>query len=132
MEIRFDESEVIVVDMGTGYIKAGYSGDDLPRVVIPTVIGEKEQQIMEDASGQPGDSKPNKVVSKKIGNDAYLNRSDHEIHYPIQRGIVQDWSRMTDLLEHVFINELGVEPRNATVLMTDSPMSRKEDKQQLA
>ena len=42
MEIRFDESEVIVVDMGTGYIKAGYSGDDLPRVVIPTVIGEKE------------------------------------------------------------------------------------------
>ena len=83
MEIRFDESEVIVVDMGTGYIKAGYSGDDLPRVVIPTVIGEKEQQIMEDASGQPGDSKPNKVVSKKIGNDAYLNRSDHEIHYPI-------------------------------------------------
>ena len=35
---------------------------------------------------------------------------------------------MTDLLEHVFINELGVEPRNATVLMTDSPMSRKEDK----
>ena len=30
MEVRFDESEVVVVDMGTGYIKAGYSGEDLP------------------------------------------------------------------------------------------------------
>ena len=40
MEIRFDESDVIVVDIGSGFIKAGYSGEDLPRVVIPTVIGE--------------------------------------------------------------------------------------------
>ena len=47
MEVRFDESQVIVVDMGTGFIKAGYSGMDLPQVVIPTVIGEPES-----ASGQ--------------------------------------------------------------------------------
>lgn len=42
MEIRFDESDVIVVDLGSGFIKAGYSGEDLPRVVIPTVVGERE------------------------------------------------------------------------------------------
>ena len=132
MEIRFDESEVIVVDMGTGYIKAGYSGEDLPRVVIPTVVCEKESHVADDNNGGPGDSKPNKVVSKKYGMDAYQHRNDHDIHYPIQRGIVKDWSRMTDLLEHVFIQELGIEPRNATVLMTDSPMSPKEDKQKLA
>ena len=39
---------------------------------------------------------------------------------------------MTELLEHVFTNEMGIDPRNATLLMTDSPMSRKEDKQRLA
>jgi actin len=49
MEVRFDESEVIVIDMGSGFIKAGYSGEDLPRVVIPTVIGEKEN-VVEDGS----------------------------------------------------------------------------------
>jgi actin-related protein len=27
--------------MGTGLTKAGFSGEDLPRVVMPTVIGEK-------------------------------------------------------------------------------------------
>ena len=71
MEIRFDESEVIVVDIGTGFIKAGFSGEDLPRVVIPTVIGERESAIADDSANGNGDSKPNKVVSKKVGNEAY-------------------------------------------------------------
>jgi len=128
MEVRFDESDVIVVDMGTGFIKAGYSGEDLPRVVIPTVMSERENFTAEDNTNNPGDSKPNKVVSKKFGMDAYAHRNDHELHHPIQRGIVQDWTRMTDLLEQIFHQELGVDPRSATVLMTDSPMSRKEDK----
>ena len=131
MEIRFDESEVIVVDVGTGYIKAGYSGEDLPRVVIPTIIGMHESSSVDDATTNAGDSKP-KVVSKKVGNEAYLHQSDHELYNPIQRGIVTDWDKLTELLEHVFYTELGIEPRNATVLMTDSPMSRKSDKQQLA
>ena len=59
MEVRFDESEVVVVDMGSGFIKAGYSGEDLPRVVIPTVIGEHENTSAEDSAAQT-DSKPNK------------------------------------------------------------------------
>jgi actin-related protein len=27
-----------VIDNGTGFIKAGFSGEDLPRLVIPTVV----------------------------------------------------------------------------------------------
>ena len=132
MEIRFDESEVIVVDLGSGFIKAGYSGEDVPRVVIPTVVGEPENVQAEDSGNPTGDSKPSKFIQKKMGMDAFLNRHDHGLHFPIQRGIIQDWDRLTMLLEHVFTNELGIEPRNATVLMTDSLKSKKEDKQHLA
>lgn len=64
--------------------------------------------------------------------DAYAHRDDHELIHPIQRGIVQDWDRMRDLLSHIFYTELQCDPKYATVLMTDSPMSRKEDKQHLA
>ncbi len=39
MEILFDQEEFLVIDNGTGYIKAGFSGQDLPRIVIPTVVG---------------------------------------------------------------------------------------------
>ena len=131
MEVRFDESEVVVIDMGSGFIKAGYSGEDLPRVVIPTVIGERENTV-EDGSTQPGDGKPNKVYSKKVGNEAFAHRSDHELFHPVNRGIVTDWNRFTELLEYVFESELQVNSNQATVLMTDCPMSRKEDKHRMA
>ena len=53
MEIRFDQGEeFIVVDMGSGLLKAGFSGEDLPRVVIPTVVGERTIEV--DQSAQPG------------------------------------------------------------------------------
>lgn len=32
METYFDTGEVVVIDNGTGFIKAGFAGEDLPRV----------------------------------------------------------------------------------------------------
>lgn len=34
METFFDSKEAIVIDNGTGYVKVGYSGEDLPRVSL--------------------------------------------------------------------------------------------------
>ena len=44
MEVRFNQEEFVVIDNGTGYIKAGFSGQDLPRIVIPTAVGEHIEQ----------------------------------------------------------------------------------------
>ena len=97
MEVRFDESETIVVDLGSGFIKAGYSGEDLPRVVIPTVIGEHQYQVMEDAvNNQNGDGKAK--VSHKFGQAAFDAKGDHTLHQPIQRGIIQDTERLKLIL----------------------------------
>ena len=42
MDIRFDQGEeFVVVDIGSGCIKVGFSGEDLPRVVMPTCVGER-------------------------------------------------------------------------------------------
>ena len=32
METFFDQKEVVVIDNGTGFIKAGFAGEDMPRV----------------------------------------------------------------------------------------------------
>jgi actin len=40
MEIFFDQEEFVVIDNGSGFVKAGFSGQDLPRLIIPTVMGE--------------------------------------------------------------------------------------------
>ena len=33
METFFDQKEVVVIDNGTGFIKAGFAGEDMPRVI---------------------------------------------------------------------------------------------------
>jgi actin-related protein len=45
MEIAFDQEEFVVLDLGTGFIKAGFSGEDLPRCMIPTSIAEKVIEV---------------------------------------------------------------------------------------
>ena len=45
MEIFFDQEEFLVIDNGTGFIKAGFSGQDLPRLIIPTILGSKKEPI---------------------------------------------------------------------------------------
>ena len=35
-----DEGEPVVIDIGSGTIKAGFASDDAPRVDFPTIKGE--------------------------------------------------------------------------------------------
>lgn len=45
METFFDQKEVCVIDNGTGYVKIGFAGEDLPRVVMPNVMSTKTIQV---------------------------------------------------------------------------------------
>lgn len=42
LECKFDETDVIVMDTGSGLTKVGYSGYDVPVRVIPTVAFQGE------------------------------------------------------------------------------------------
>jgi len=45
MEILFDQEEFVVIDNGTGFVKAGFAGADMPRLAIPTIVGEHVEEI---------------------------------------------------------------------------------------
>jgi actin beta/gamma 1 len=34
-----DEQQVVVVDNGSGVVKAGFSGEDAPRAIFPSIVG---------------------------------------------------------------------------------------------
>lgn len=132
METLFDQEEFVVIDMGTGYIKAGFSGEDLPRVVMPTVVGEQIVEL-EEANQQIGDVR--RQINHCFGNAAFKSRETdppHELHYPIQRGIITDFDHCTDLLKHIFTKELGLDTNKMNVLMTDSPRNTKKNKMKIA
>jgi actin-related protein len=35
-----DEHEALVIDIGTGHLKAGFCSDDAPKHMVPMVIGK--------------------------------------------------------------------------------------------
>jgi actin len=45
-----DEVNTLVIDNGSGMCKAGFSGDEAPRLVFPSVVGmpNYQHQIIED------------------------------------------------------------------------------------
>ncbi len=40
-----DEVSALVVDNGTGMVKAGFAGEDAPRAVFPSVVGRPRYQV---------------------------------------------------------------------------------------
>lgn len=67
MEIAFDQEEFVVIDMGSGYIKAGFSGEDMPRCIIPTAVAEQTIEADPALANQPGASESKPKTSYTFG-----------------------------------------------------------------
>ena len=76
MDIKFDQEEFVVIDNGTGFIKAGFSGQDLPRIVMPTVIGEKTEIVDNGVGNIQLHGEQQYKQSWKFGNQAYQRKDE--------------------------------------------------------
>ncbi len=36
----------ITIDNGSGYTKAGFSGEDEPKIIIPTIVGKPKNKMI--------------------------------------------------------------------------------------
>ena len=88
----------IVIDNGSGTIRAGYAGEDLPKCFFPSFVGRpKHPRVL--AGGLEGDV--------FIGNRAQELRGLLKIRYPLEHGIVTDWDDMERIWNWVYAEELG-------------------------
>ena len=79
------ETQSIVVENGSGVIKAGFSGDNQPRVKFPSIVGVPRS----DKAMVGVESK-----SEYIGDEAQKMRGVLKLSYPIKSGIVTEWDLM--------------------------------------
>ena len=115
----------IVLDCGTGIVKAGFSGDDAPISVFSTVVGH------------PKHAPTSMVVTKPtrqfyVGDEAQRNRGMLDLRSPIQHGIVTDWQDMERVWDHVFHEELNISPEQQLILLAEAPLNPKQNKEQTA
>jgi actin, other eukaryote len=74
-----EELSPIVLDNGSGMVKAGFAGDDAPRVVMPSVVGRPKYSAGMIGMGHK---------SLYVGDDAQAKRGILALKYPISHGEV--------------------------------------------
>merc|ERR1711907_152930 len=124
-----EEKPAIVVDNGSGMMKAGCSGEDAPKVTFSSVVGYPKQK-----TALVGTDK-----DYYIGEEAQQKRGILILKYPLEHGIVQNWEDMEKVWRHTFDNELRMvvgddnegDEDCTGVLLTEAPMNPKENRERM-
>ncbi|XP_070580857.1 actin-1-like [Ptychodera flava] len=118
-----DEREAVVLDNGSGRIKAGLAGDDSPRAVFPSIIGTPRNQATKLQM---------EMRDSYIGDEAQRKRDLLTIKYPIEHGIVTNWDDMEKIWHHLFCSELRISPETSGVLLTEPALNPKANRERMA
>ncbi|KAG4102635.1 Actin/actin-like protein [Neocallimastix lanati (nom. inval.)] len=113
----------VVIDNGSGTIKAGFSGEDIPKCYFPSYVGyPKHERIMLGAA--EGDC--------FIGKKAQEIRGLLKIKYPLEHGIVTDWGEMEKIWQYLYSEELKTSPEEHPVLLTEAPLNPVKNREEAA
>jgi actin-related protein 2 len=119
---------VIILDNGSGYLKAGLDTSSQPEITMPALIGRpmlRYAEQIEDIQLKP----------IMIGDEVTPVRSLLELKYPIKEGIIVDADDMELLWEYCITKKLGI-PRddfpNRKVLLTEAPSNPTKNKEKMA
>jgi actin-related protein len=76
-----EDSEPIIIDIGSGTLKAGFASDDAPKCIIPMIIGKPKA---------PGLLVGMDQKDCYVGQEAKAKRNLLIIEEPVKRGIIVD------------------------------------------
>mmetsp|Transcript_56091 Transcript_56091/g.88910 ORF Transcript_56091/g.88910 Transcript_56091/m.88910 type:complete len:403 (-) Transcript_56091:205-1413(-) len=126
LECTMDTQDVIVLDNGSGYLKVGFSGEDAPRAVLPTIVATKtdDEGNAEEHGGMESQKKSQAFFGDEALNEAWPAQSANTIvTNPVERGEIRFDQHYKDTLEslwdYTFRSVLGVEQEELPILIAD-------------
>ncbi|XP_065828346.1 alpha-centractin-like [Oscarella lobularis] len=119
-------NQPIVIDNGSGVIKAGFAGDQSPKCRFPAMVGRpKHMKVMAGGIDE----------TLFVGHKAEEHRGLLKLNYPMEHGIINDWADMEQIWHHVFskdqlnlVNSEGEHP----ILLTEAPLNPRPNREKAA
>lgn len=116
-------NQPVVIDNGSGLIKAGFGGEDKPKCYEYSLIGKpKYSKVM-----------AGRLDSERfVGNEAQENRGLLKLRRPLEHGVVTDWNGLEELWSYVF--EKGLQLKNLQdhpVLVTEAPLNPRKNREKM-
>ncbi|TPP67450.1 Alpha-centractin [Fasciola gigantica] len=111
----------VVLDNGTGTIKAGFASECTPRVCVPNLVGRPRyfNLLTSDPCFDP-------IL---LGSEALQKRGGMTLSSPMLNSLVFDWDSLTRLWDYIFKRELCVDIATRPILITETmfnPLQHKE------
>ena len=112
----------VVIDAGSGLIKAGFGGEDGPRSIFNSIVGTpKKMELMVGMELQ----------DRYVGDNAIARYEIMNFSYPIQRGEVTDWDKYENLMHYLLYSEMRVVPEEISILITEGPRTSRKNREKL-
>eukprot|EP01094_Clydonella_sp_ATCC50884_P016621 TRINITY_DN2763_c0_g1_i1.p1 TRINITY_DN2763_c0_g1~~TRINITY_DN2763_c0_g1_i1.p1 ORF type:complete len:398 (+),score=74.88 TRINITY_DN2763_c0_g1_i1:197-1390(+) len=132
-------NQPVVIDNGSGILKAGIAGESEPKVMFPSFIGRpKHVRVMPGGLEEERSSRATTMRSSGTSDDIVLvgERANDlrgllRLEYAMEHGRVQNWEAMEMLWNHAYTN-LAVSPEDHPVLLTDAPLNPRKHRDRAA
>lgn len=122
-----DKKEVgtpVIIDVGTGYTKMGYSCNSRPDFIIPTIIGNRDMKNVSQSQ----------IVGTEdldfyIGFEAIANQQLYPNTNIMKHGQIDDWDKIEQFWEQCFFKYLRCEPEDQPCLLTEPPLNSPDNRE---
>lgn len=114
-----DLEDPLIIDNGSGVVKAGFAGEQYPCVTFPSVIGlpKPYESIQYDKQLYVGDEVENLQGALLV-------------KYPLAHGKVEHWEYMEAIWDLTF-EKLEVEPDQHPILLTEPPLNPHKNREKM-
>lgn len=115
-------NQPVVIDNGSGTLKAGFAGEDRPKTYSSNIIGTpKYTKIMNQSTEE----------ETFIGEHAQANRGLLTLKYPISHGVVTNWNDMEKIWYHTYTQSLKSNSEEHPLLITEAPLNPRSNRDKM-